>query len=162
MTDTQNSSWGAFAPVMPAFIRLVAGVIVLLVVEAVVLGFPGIQQNITGTTISIANLTVFFIGLIVAFIVLKFGTQLANTFSHAYRSYRTWTPLLAVTFQLIAIAILYAVTNALANPYFTGTPWALPLIFLLIALIPTLRAVVTLVHAVEGQPNSPRHNPPQD
>jgi len=69
---------------MPAFIRLVAGVVVLLVVQAVVLGFPGIQQNITGTSISIANLAVFCIGLIVAFIVLKFGTQLSNAFSHAY------------------------------------------------------------------------------
>ncbi len=142
---------------MPAFIRLVAGVIVLLVVEAVVLGFPGIQQNITGTSISIANLSVFFIGLIVAFIVLKFGTQLANTVSHAYKAYKTWTPLLTVIFQIIAIGILYAVTNAIAAPYFTSVPWALPLIFLMIAIIPTIRALVTVVNAVEGQPSGPRH-----
>ncbi len=157
MADTSNSNWGAFTPVMPAFIRLVAGVIVLLVVEAVVLGFPGIQQNISGTSVSIANVSVFFIGLIVAFIVLRFGTQLANTASQAYKSYKTWTPLLAFFFQIVAIAILYSVTNALAAPYFTAAPWALPLIFLLIALLPTLRVVVTVVHAVEGQPNTGRH-----
>lgn len=157
MTDTSNSSWGAFTPVMPAFIRLVAGVVVLLVVQAVVLGFPGIQQNITGTSISIANLAVFCIGLIVAFIVLKFGTQLSNAFSHAYKAYKTWTPLLTVTFQIISIGILYAVTNALAAPYFTSAPWALPLIFLMIAIIPTIRALMTVVSAVEGKPSAPKH-----
>src|SRR5438309_11053787 len=50
MTNTSsgsNSTWGAFTPVMPAFIRLIAGVIVLVIIEAVVLGFPGITQNIT-------------------------------------------------------------------------------------------------------------------
>src|SRR5437867_12996771 len=81
MTNTSsgsNSTWGAFTPVMPAFIRLIAGVIVLVVIEAVVLGFPGISQNISGSTISIANIVVFMIGLVVALIVFKFGTQLAK------------------------------------------------------------------------------------
>src|SRR2546427_4343835 len=38
MTNTSsgsNSTWGAFTPVMPAFIRLIAGVIVLVIIEAV-------------------------------------------------------------------------------------------------------------------------------
>src|SRR2546430_13313394 len=80
MTDsTSNKTWGAFAPVMPSFIRLVAGVIVLVIVEAVVLGFPGISNPITGSTISVANIVVFMLGLVVCFIILKFGTQLADT-----------------------------------------------------------------------------------
>ena len=156
MTDS-NQSWGGFTPVMPAFIRLVAGVIVLLVVEAVVLGFPGIQQNITGTSVSIANVAIFFIGLIVAFIVVRFGTQLTSAVSDAYKSYRAWTPLLAFIFQIIAIAILYSASYSIASPYFASAPWAVPLIFLLIALIPTLRAVVILVQNVEGHPTQ-RHN----
>ncbi len=158
MTDsTPNSSWGAFTPVMPAFIRLILGVIVLVVVEAVVLGFPGISTNISGTQISGANIAVFTIGLIVSFIVLKFGTQLANAVSDAYKAYRTWTPLLAYFFQIVAIGILYAVTNGIATPYFTSQPWAYPLIFLLIALIPTLKVVVNLVHALDGTSTS-KHN----
>ncbi len=60
---------------MPAFVRLIAGVIVLVIVEAVVLGFPGIANTISGSTISVANIVVFVIGLIVCFIVLKFGTS---------------------------------------------------------------------------------------
>ena len=145
-----NKTWGAFAPVMPAFIRLVVGVIVLIIVEAVVLGFPGIGYNISGTSISAANIAVFAIGLIVALIVLKFGTQLADTASDAYKNYKQWIPLLAYFFQILAIVILYEVTNGIASPYFTSAPWAFPLIFLLIALLPTLRVVTNLVHALEG------------
>lgn len=155
MTDSTNKgTWGAFTPVMPAFIRLVAGVIVLVIVEAVVLGFPGIANNITGTQVSFANIAVFMIGLIVCFIILKFGTQLAETVSDAYKSYKTWTPLLAYFFQIIAIGILYAVTSPIAQPYFTTNPWAFPLIFLLIALIPTMKVVVNLVHGLEGSSGS--------
>ncbi len=93
MTDSTSNkgTWGAFTPVMPAFVRLVAGVIVLVILEAVILGFPGIGYNITGTQLSVANIAVFMIGLIVCFIVLKFGTQLANAASDAYKSYRAWT-----------------------------------------------------------------------
>ncbi len=151
MTDTtSNKTWGAFTPVMPSFIRLVVGVIVLVIVEAVVLGFPGITNNITGSTISVANIVVFMIGLVVCFIVLKFGTQLANTVQDTYKAYKAWTPLLAFFFQIIAIGILYAVTAGIAQPYFGADPWAYPLIFLLIALIPTLKAVTSIVHGLEG------------
>ncbi|HXL51060.1 MAG TPA: hypothetical protein VN949_04545 [Candidatus Limnocylindrales bacterium] len=159
MTDsTSNKTWGAFAPVMPSFIRLVAGVIVLVIVEAVVLGFPGISNPITGSsTISVANIVVFMLGLIVCFILLKFGTQLADTVSDTYKNYRTWTPLLAYFFQIVAIGILYSVTSGIAQPYFTAQQWAFPLIFLLIALIPTIKVVVNMVHALEG-PGSTKHS----
>ena len=152
MTDASSnkSSWGAFEPVMPSFIRLVAGVIVLVIFEAVILGFPGINNNLSGTQVSAADIAIFFIGLIVCFVVLKFGTQLSNTVSDAYKSYKTWTPLLAYFFQIIAIGILYAVSSPIAQPYFTADPWAFPLIFLLIALIPTLKVVSNLVHGLEG------------
>ena len=149
MTDA-NKTWGAFTPVMPAFIRLVVGVIVLVVVEAVILGFPGIGYNVGGTAISVANIAVFAIGIIVALIVLKFGTQLSETASEAYKNYKQWIPLLAYFFQILAIVILYEVTNGIASPYFGSAPWAFPLIFLLIALIPTLRVVTNVVHALEG------------
>jgi hypothetical protein len=153
MTNPQsgsNNTWGAFTPVMPAFIRLIAGVIVLVIVEAVVLSFQGITQPISGSTISIANIAVFLIGLIVAFIVFKFGTQLSKAVSDAYKNYETWVPLLAYFFQIIAIFILYSVSNGIAGQYFSSAPWAYPLIFLLIALLPTMRVVINLVHALEG------------
>jgi len=155
MTNSQSgsdSTWGAFTPIMPAFIRLIAGVIVLVIVEAVVLGFQGITNNIAGSSISIASVAVFFIGLIVAFIVFKFGTQLSKAVSDAYKNYETWVPLLAYFFQIIAIIILYSVSSGIASPYFSSAPWAYPLIFLLIALLPTLKVVVNLVHGLEGTP----------
>src|SRR5216117_899657 len=123
MTDsTSNKSWGAFAPVMPSFIRLVAGVIVLVIVEAVVLGFPGISTPLTGSTISVAAFVVFMFGFFVCFIMLNFGTQLAYTVSDTDKNYRTWTPLLSYCAQIVAIGILYAVTNGIAQPYFTAQP----------------------------------------
>ena len=155
MTDSSaDKTWGAFAPVMPSFIRLVIGVIVLVAVEAVVLGFPGIGYNIGGSSITVANIAVFMIGLVVALIVLKFGTQLAETASDAYKNYKTWIPLLAYFFQIVAIVILYEVTSGIATPYFGSQPWAFPLIFLLIALIPTLKVVTNVVHALEGTGNT--------
>jgi len=51
-----------------------------------------------------------------------------------------------------SIGILYAVTAGIAQPYFGANPWAFPLIFLLIALIPTIKAVTSIVHALEGTP----------
>ena len=161
MTNTQSgsdSTWGAFTPVMPAFIRLIAGVIVLVIIEAVVLGFPGISQNITGSTISISSVAVFCIGLVVALIVFKFGTQLSKAVSDAYKSYQAWVPLLAYIFQIIAIVILYNVSSGIAGQYFTSAPWAYPLIFLLIALLPTMRVVVNLVHALEGSTTTQKHS----
>src|SRR5438046_8026599 len=156
MTDSTSNkgTWGAFTPVMPAFVRLVAGVIVLVILEAVILGFPGIGYNITGTQLSVANIAVFMIGLIVCFIVLNVGTQLANAASYAYKRYRAWTPLLAYFFQILAIGILYAVTNQIAQPYFTSQTCAFPLLFLLNALIPTLKVVVNIVHGLEGGSSS--------
>jgi len=59
--------------------------------------------------------------------------------------------LLAYIFQIIAIVILYSVSSGIATQYFTSAPWAYPLIFLLIALLPTLRVVINLVHALDGQ-----------
>ena len=141
---------------MPSFIRLVAGIIVLVVIEAVVLGFPGISSNLSGTTVSVASLAVFVIGLVVCFVVLKFGTQLANTVSDGYKKYRDWTPLLAYFFQILAIWILYMVTNPIAQPSFAADPWALPLIFLLIALVPTLKVVANIIHTLEG--STARHS----
>src|SRR2546428_5449302 len=104
MTNTSsgsNSTWGAFTPVMPAFIRLVAGVIVLVIIEAVLLGFPGIGQPISGSTISIANISVFIIGLFVALIVFKFGKQLSEAVSDAYKRYPNWGPFLAYRLPII-------------------------------------------------------------
>src|SRR5207245_10849539 len=60
MTNTSsgsNSTWGAFTPVMPAFIRLIAGVIVLVIIEAVVLGLPGLGQYLSGRHISIGTIS---------------------------------------------------------------------------------------------------------
>src|SRR5256712_13429036 len=58
MTNTSsgsNSTWGAVTPVMPAFIRLIAGVIVLVIIEAGVLRGPGDTPDNSSSTISSAD-----------------------------------------------------------------------------------------------------------
>jgi hypothetical protein len=142
---------------MPAFIRLIISVTVLLIIEGVVLSFTGINQPISGTSISMGNIAVFFIGLTVAFIVLKYGHQLSSAVYDAYKAYRTWTPLLGYFFQLVFVVILYAVTNALVSTYFLSAPWVIPLIFLLMALIPTFNVTTNIVRNFEG-PTKDKHN----
>lgn len=151
-SSSTSSTWGSFTPAMPAFIRLIVSITVLLIIEAVVLNFTGINQPLAGSSISIANITVFLIGLTVAFIVLKYGHQLSSAVHDAYKAYRTWTPLLNYFFQLLFVIILYAVTSSLVSPYFLSAPWVIPLLFLLMALIPTFNATANIVHNLEGSP----------
>ncbi len=151
MPTSSHDPLGDFRPIMPSVIRLLAGIIVLIVVQSIVLGFQGITQIGPGTTFSIASLVIFTLGLIVAAVVLKFGTQLANVVSDTYKSYKAYAPVLAWIFQLTAIYILYSVSKTMVSSFFASAPWAYPLIFLAMALIPTVKVVVAVVHALEGQ-----------
>ena len=152
----QSSIMDDFRPIMPPLIRLLAGIIVLVVIQATVLGFPGITALIPSTTFTIAALVVFTLGLIVSAIVLKFGTQLATAVGDAYKSFRNFTPLLAWLFQMIALVILYDVSKPITASYFTTIPWAYPLIFLLIAIGPTIKVVMNTVNSLEGK-NTSKH-----
>jgi len=152
MPTNTHDPLGGFRPVMPSVIRLLAGIIVLIVVQSIVLGFPGITtQIVPGTAFSIASFVIFTLGLIIAAVVLKFGTQLANVVSDSYRTYKAYAPILAWVFQLTAIYILYSVSKTMVSGFFASAPWAYPLIFLAMALIPTIKVVVAVVHALEGQ-----------
>jgi hypothetical protein len=152
----QSNLMDDFRPIMPPLIRLLAGIIVLIVIQAAVLGFPGITQFIPTTTITIASMVIFTIGLVVAGIVLKFGTQLSDSLGDTYKSYKTWTPLLGYLFQMASLLILYTVSKPLVVTFFASAPWAYPLIFLLVALAPTIKVVVKIVNALEGH-NTSKH-----
>ena len=145
----------SFRPIMPPLIRLLAGIIVLIVIQATVLGFPGISQLIPSTSLTIASMILFTLGLVVAGIVLKFGTQLSESLGDAYKSIRTWTPLLAYLFQMAALFIIYTVSKPVTSSFFASVPWAYPLLFLLVALAPTIKVVVRLVSGLEGR-STPR------
>ena len=151
MPANTQDPFSDFRPVMPSIIRLLAGIIVLIVVQSIVLGFPGISQTVAGTTFSIASFAVFTVGLVVAAVVLKYGTQLVSAVSDTYRAYKAYAPILAWIFQITALYILYSVSKVMVSGFFASTPWAYPLIFLAMALIPTVKVVVTVVHALEGQ-----------
>src|SRR2546426_10860585 len=89
MTNTSsgsNSTWGAFTPVMPAFIRLIAGVIVLVIIEAVVFCFPGFSHNIPRSTISISKISEFIIWLVVGLMVFELLIQISETVSDPYNN----------------------------------------------------------------------------
>jgi len=151
MPANTQDSFGDFRPLLPSIIRLLAGIIVLIVVQSVVLGFPGVNQTVLGTSFSVASFAIFTVGLVVAAVVLKYGTQLASAVADTYKTYRAYAPVLAWIFQLMALYILYTVSKTMVSGFFASTPWAYPLIFLAMALIPTVRVVVTVVHALEGQ-----------
>ncbi len=142
-----------FRPIMPPLIRLLAGIIVLVVTESIILGFPSISQLLPGTSITVASAVIFTLGLFVSVIVLKYGTQLANAIGEAYRDFKNYVPLTAYFFQIAALVILYKVGQAPVSStnIFASAPWAYPLIFLLMGLVPTIKVVVKTVNALEGR-----------
>lgn len=144
-------------PIMPPLVRLLAGIIVLVVLQAVVLGFPGITQLIPTTTIAISSVVIFLLGLVVCGIVLKFGTQLSESLGDAYKSVKNWAPVLAYFFQLAALLILYTISKPMVTSYFASYPWAYPLIFLLIAIVPTIRVVARVISNLEGHNTTTKH-----
>ncbi|MBO0888314.1 hypothetical protein J2P12_04355 [Candidatus Bathyarchaeota archaeon] len=156
MMSKHSSMMDDFRPILPPLIRLLAGVIVLVVIQATVLGFPGISQLIPTTSVTIAQTILFLLGLVVAGIVLKFGTQLAESAGDAWRSLKNWTPLLAYIFQMTALFIVYEVSKPIVSPFFASFPWAYPLLFLLVALGPTIKVVVNTINNLEGK-TSTRH-----
>jgi len=136
-------------PVLPPFIRLIASAIVLIVVQSIILGFPGINQTVLNSTYTMAG-AVFAVGLVGAIVVLKFGTQLANVAGDAYRSIKDYAPLLGWFFQIAALYLLYVACKGITGNIFASAPWAYPMIFLVLAIIPTVKAVVNVVHSLEG------------
>jgi len=151
MPTNTHDPFGDFRPILPSIIRLLTGIIVLIVVQSIVLGLPGISQTVQGTSFSVASFAIFTVGLVVAAVVLKYGTQLASAVSDTYKAYRAYAPVLAWIFQLMALYILYSVSKTMVSGFFASAPWAYPLIFLAMALIPTVKVVLTVVHALEGQ-----------
>ncbi len=137
-------------PVLPPFIRLIASAIVLIAVQSIILGFPGINQPVLNSTYTTASLAVFTVGLIGAIVLLKFGTQLANAAGEAYTSIKDYTPLLGWFFQIAALYILYIACKGITGNIFTSAPWAYPMIFLVLAVIPTVKAVMSVVHSLES------------
>src|SRR5437899_1188035 len=152
----QSSVMDDLRPIMPHLKVLSTVHIQLVIIHATVLGFPGITSLIPTTTFTIAALVVFTLGLVVSAIVLKFGTQLSTSLGDAYKSYRSYTPLLTWLFQMIALVILYNVSKPITASYFATIPWAYPLIFLLIAIGPTIKVVMNTVSALEGK-NTSKH-----
>jgi hypothetical protein len=151
MPANTHDPFGDFRPIMPSLIRLLAGIIVLIVVQSIILGFTGITQTVAGTSFTIASFVIFTLGLVVAGVVLKYGTQLASAVADTYKAYRAYAPVLAWIFQLMALYILYSVSKTMVSSFFASAPWAYPLIFLAMALIPTVKVVIAVVHALEGQ-----------
>ncbi len=143
---------GSFRPLMPPLMRLVAGIILLVVVESIVLGFPGLTQTVPSTSVTITSLVIFLVGLIATIIVFKYGTQLSNAASEAYRALKNYEEVLTYFFQIAALYILYATSKTLvsASGVLRSTPWAYSMIFLAIGIIPTIKVVVNTIHTLEG------------
>ena len=147
-----NDPLGSFRPLMPSFMRLVAGIIVLIAVESIVLGFPGLTQTIPSSTVTVSSLVIFLVGFVAAVLVFKYGTQLSSAAADAFDSIKNYQELLTWVFQMAALYIFYITSKTLvtASSIFRSVPWAYPMIFVGIALIPTIKVVINTIHVVEG------------
>jgi len=132
--------------------RLAAGTIVLYILEAIVLGFPGLTQTLPSSSITISSVVVALIGFVASIIVFKYGTELSRTAGDTFDAFKNYQELLTWVFQIAALYILYITSRALvsASGIFRGLPWAYPMIFAIIGLIPTIKVVVYYIHEVEG------------
>ena len=148
-----NDPFGSFRPLVPSFMRLVAGIIVLIVVESIVLGFPGLTQTVPSSTVTISSLIIFLVGFVATVLVFKYGTQLSAAAADTYDSVKNYQELLTWVFQIAALYIFYTTSRALvtASGIFRTTPWAYPMIFVAIGLIPTIKIILNAIHRVEGR-----------
>src|SRR5437763_10984168 len=112
MPTNTHDPFGDFRPVVPSIIRLLAGIIVLIVVQSIVLGFPGITtQIVPGTAFSIASFVIFTLGLIVAAVVLKYGKQLPNFSRTTTRTKRPTRPIWHGSFNWTPLTFLKGVVR---------------------------------------------------
>lgn len=140
-----------YQSILPSLLRLVIGVVVLWVVQGIILGFPGITQTLPMSSLTVESLVGFGFGVVAAMVVLKFGPQLSTAIADAYHEVKTYVPLLTYFFQIAALWILYIVCRGVSSGLFTSAPWAYPLIFLALAIVPTVRVVASIVQSFEGQ-----------
>ncbi|TMI37651.1 hypothetical protein E6H23_11390 [Candidatus Bathyarchaeota archaeon] len=119
-------SSGRFQPLVPSLLRLFAGILVLVVLESIVLGFPGLSQTIR--------------------------TQLSSAASDAYNTFKKFEELAVLVFLIAALYISYITSRTLvtASGIFTGLPWAYPMIFVIIGLVSTVKVVINTIHTIEG------------
>lgn len=150
MSKNQGTSEG-FQSILPSLLRLLIGVIALVVVQDIILGFPGMSQTLPTTNLTAASLTVLAVGLAAAMVVLKFGPQLSSAIADAYYWSKTYVPLLTYFFQVAALWLLYVSFKGVSTNVFASAPWAYPLIFLALAIVPTVRVVASIVQSLEGQ-----------
>ena len=150
MSKNQGTS-GGFQSILPSLLRLLVGIIVLIVVQDIILGFQGMAQTLPTTSITMAELTSFAVGVIAAMVVLKYGPQLSTSIADAYYSVKAYIPLLTYFFQIAALWLLYVSAKGVSSSLFTSAPWAYPLIFLALAIVPTVRVVASIVQSFEGQ-----------
>ncbi|HZD12892.1 MAG TPA: hypothetical protein VE177_05165 [Candidatus Binatus sp.] len=161
MSKHQGTSDG-FNSLLPSLIRLIAGVIVLYVVGNIILGLPDMTRTVPGAgSLTAATLAGLAIGLVTVLVVLKFGTQFSNAVAEGYQSVKQWTPLLTYFFQLVSLWMLYNTLQGMSSGVFTSAPWAYPLIFLALAIIPTIRVLANIVQSFEGQ-NVHKHSVAKD
>ncbi len=156
MSKNPGTSEG-YHSILPSLVRLLIGIIMLAVVQNIIVGFPGMTQALPTTSLTAASLTTLAVGLAAAMVVLKFGPQLSSAIADAYYSVKAYVPLLTYFFQIAALWILYVSCKGVSSGLFTSAPWAYPLIFLALAIIPTIRVVASIVQSLEGQTVHNKH-----
>ncbi len=98
-------------------------------------------------------LIIFLVGFVATVIVFKFGTQLSAAAADTYDAIKNYQEILTWVFQIAALYIFYITSRALvtASGVFRSAPWAYPMTFVAIGLIPTIKVILNMIHRVEGR-----------
>ncbi len=140
---SQRSRYGDI--VKPA-IKLTIALILMGVVGSVTLN---ILETIPRSSLMITTLVNMGIGFIAILVVLYFGTELSIAVKRSFKSYPELFTISYSLVQLLAVWIAYASFNGIFNLMLPEWSWAYSATFLALALLPAIRASITLINSVD-------------
>ncbi len=140
---SQNSRYGDI--IKPA-VKLVASLIMLGLTGAFVIN---VLESIPRLSFLATALTEMVVGMAAAIIVIFLGEQLSIGVKHAFRPYPELFSITYSLIQVLAIVVVYFALQPIFNFLFADWYWAYSVTFVVIALVPGLKAGLTIINSID-------------
>lgn len=136
--------------VLRSLIRLAIILVVLVLIRAILLRLPGINNAlISEIPITISMVVNVLIGASMIFIILKFEREIDHPMKSILESSLETRSLITNSIYLTAIGLAYILFYPLVDGIVPTFMWAYPLVLLLVASIPILRVAKAFYRSVD-------------
>jgi len=132
----------------PSIIRLIVLLVVLGIIYIVLVSLPGMGETTLGKVKNSAIVSAIF-GLVVASIVFKFALEVNSPIRSALPPHPEIAVVITNLLFVGAIWVVYVSLSGVVTPSLTDGSWAYPLLFLAIALVPTIRITHALLRSTD-------------